>query len=164
MFKKISIYKYLGIYFPTAFVMAIIALLSRGYNIFNIKEHSFIEHGIYGIFGIPLFVSVILVFIKLILLTEKKLENKIYNKISEFFAKFDLKNNNAEQNIKDKSYYTFKIIYLTLPSAFCLIIWSYSWEFFNSNNTFNHFFYDLIFITIGFIIFSLLNKEIVERK
>lgn len=68
MFKKISTYKYLAIYFPIVFIMAIIALFSRGFNIFNIREYLLVEHPIYGIFGISFFVSAILLFIKLILL------------------------------------------------------------------------------------------------
>lgn len=139
-FKKES--KFITLWEITIFNFAIgtpfafIALFSRTHNIFNVDDHSYIEHFIYGVFGIPCFLALVMLGI----LTG--------NSIYKFFKR--------KENLK----YSFKYNNSIYWIAIFLIILSYLSEFHRDGNVVNHFNFDVISIFIGTLSFSFLFKNI----
>jgi hypothetical protein len=115
---------------------AFIALFSRTHNIFNVNDHSYIEHFIYGVFGIPSFLALVMLFI----LTG--------NSIYKFFKR--------KENLK----YSFKYNNAIYGIAIFLIILSYLSEYHREGNVVNHFNFDVMSIFIGTLIFSFIFKNV----
>lgn len=125
--KILPLWKLMGVYFLISTPFVYIAFLSRIENIFNIEDHSYIEHFIYGVFGVP-FISAVLLFIPWIALYFKKAE--------------DIR--------------CVKVNFIVTLTAIVLICTSYLSEFERKGNLVNHFYFDVFSISIGvFLMFSI---------
>jgi len=132
----ISKFRYMFINLCISIPFIMVALYSRAFNIFNINDHSYIEHFIYGVFGIPFFSGLLLLVIMGILaLIDTPTKRNVHSSL------------------------------FVCVSSFAIIGISYFTEYHRDANLVNHFWFDVGSVIFGAAIFLFIfrKKEIIHR-
>jgi len=107
-----------------------LATKSRAFNIFNIEEHSYIEHFIYGTVGIPAFIALIML---------------LASPLLSFF-----RNKTVQKDVRVEFFMLLAIVFL--------VFLSYISEYHRDGNLVNHFWFDVFSILIGFFFYYFIFK------